>query len=460
MPTRSWCSPTLSISTTSTSPPIAPTNSIIFGIQDFFNGNPESRAFVTGNLINFDADDIPPLERFTFIHEMTHVWQNQNVGPIYMASCDLRPDRQGDAAYNYGYDDSNTGITLPNGNYDGSTQDEPSGHHRPAQEARTRSTPTDDFIDFNPEQQGQIMMHYFVRRAAQPDRSDARAVAKVRRPSSRATRRLPETARLCCSRCRANSSPTSASCWRPGASVASCVEIVACDAGLPEPQALLLQAAAPVDALLLAGSGRVRATSGAARARCCAIAWPAAAGRLAAAQGERCQPALCRDRGARARRAAQQVSVALLGQWHPQYLHVADRIEALLADRLRLLRWTGEAIGRDALVPALATGLGLGLYVGHGRPVGWVGYHGVRGRHFDRVSTDGARPSRSVRCCRLCCRTASRRRVGLSYAEQLPLPGVAAAASARSATRCTPTTRAGRSACATRCSAARAPSAN
>jgi hypothetical protein len=126
------------------------------------------------------------------------------------------------------------------------------------------------------------------------------------------------------------------------------------------------------------------------------------------------------------RRAEQQVSVALLGQWHPQYLRVADRIESLLASRLALLRWTGEVIGREALLPALRTGLGLALYVGHGRPVGWVGYHGVRGHHFATAS--GTRDREPLGALlSLCCRTASRRRVGLSYAEALPLQGVAAA---------------------------------
>ena len=61
----------------------SPTNRIFFGIQDFFTGNPDSRAFTTGNLINVDVGD-PPINRPTLVHESTHVWQNQNVGPIYM----------------------------------------------------------------------------------------------------------------------------------------------------------------------------------------------------------------------------------------------------------------------------------------------------------------------------------------------------------------------------------------
>ena len=125
----------------------------------------------------------------------------------------------------------------------------------------------------------------------------------------------------------------------------------------------------------------------------------------------------------RARAPRQQMAVALLGQWHPQYLRVTDRIAALLASCARTLRWTGDVIGRDEMLRALGTGLGLGLYVGHGRPSGWVGYQGVRGHHLDRAK-DGE-PLGAL--LSLCCRTASRRRIGLSYAEALPLQGVAAA---------------------------------
>lgn len=131
--------------------------------------------------------------------------------------------------------------------------------------------------------------------------------------------------------------------------------------------------------------------------------------------------AACVQRRARQKQA--QLAVALLGQWHPRYLHVADRIAALLASRARTLRWTGDVIGRDDMLHALGTGLGVGLYVGHGRASGWVGYSGVRRHHFD--SARSREPMGAL--LSICCRTASRRRVGLSYAEALPLAGVAAA---------------------------------
>ena len=122
------------------------------------------------------------------------------------------------------------------------------------------------------------------------------------------------------------------------------------------------------------------------------------------------------------RRRGRRAVIAVLGQWHPRYLHVAERVAALLERRIATFRWTGEVITRERMVEALGSGLGLGIYVGHGRPVGWVGYHGTRSHHFEPFAGEplGALVS-------LCCRTASRRRVGLSYAEALPLQGVAAA---------------------------------
>ena len=122
------------------------------------------------------------------------------------------------------------------------------------------------------------------------------------------------------------------------------------------------------------------------------------------------------------RRARQRTTVALLGQWHPRYLHLADRIEKLLDRRVRTFRWTSEVIGRDEVVQALGSGLGLALYVGHGRSVGWVGYRGLRAHHFASFRGE---PLGGV--VSLCCQTASRRSTELSYAESLPLQGITAA---------------------------------
>ncbi len=128
-------------------------------------------------------------------------------------------------------------------------------------------------------------------------------------------------------------------------------------------------------------------------------------------------------------RAGKRRAVALLGQWLPNYLRVTDRMRSITGEGgVRAFRWTGDAITRESMVTAVGCGLGLGLYVGHGRPVGWVGYHGVRSHHF--LGSEKARESRREpmgAILSLCCRTASRKRVGLSYTESLPLMGVAAA---------------------------------
>jgi hypothetical protein len=124
-------------------------NDIIFGVQDFFNqlfagnfshltDNIDSRAFVTGNLINFDKDD--PFGFDKLIHELTHVWQNQHVGPVYLAHA-VESQMLG-AGYNYGY------TNVKNGD-GGETELQASGGN---------------LGNFNPEQQGQIAMHYYVRR--------------------------------------------------------------------------------------------------------------------------------------------------------------------------------------------------------------------------------------------------------------------------------------------------------
>jgi len=140
-----------------------PTNDIIFGIQDFFTGNPESRAFVTGNLINFDADE-GPIKRYQFIHEMTHVWQNQNVGPVYLGHAIFSQIAMGDAAYNYGYNTGDAGINVPNADYAGNAETISEGFVTGEGGQDELTAPDADFMDFTPEQQGQIMMQYFARR--------------------------------------------------------------------------------------------------------------------------------------------------------------------------------------------------------------------------------------------------------------------------------------------------------
>ena len=126
-----------------------PTNSIIFGIQDFFTGNPESRAFVTGNLINFDVDDVP-IKRYTLMHEMTHVWQNQNVGPIYMAHAIFG---QATGGYTVRPTETATQVTMTNGAYYGSSPKERQGFAEGFGAETALADANGDFMAFNPEQQ-------------------------------------------------------------------------------------------------------------------------------------------------------------------------------------------------------------------------------------------------------------------------------------------------------------------
>lgn len=146
-----------------------PVNEIIFGVQDFFTNNPDSRAFVTNNLINFDVDD-GEIDRPTLIHELTHVWQHREVGGIYMAEAIIAQVTNagvGGDAYNYGYNAQEVAEVdsldirdhydnrLTNYVFLGDIVGE-------GGEAALNAA-GGDFDSFNREQQGQIMMHWFVR---------------------------------------------------------------------------------------------------------------------------------------------------------------------------------------------------------------------------------------------------------------------------------------------------------
>ncbi len=123
-------------------------------------------------------------------------------------------------------------------------------------------------------------------------------------------------------------------------------------------------------------------------------------------------------------RSAQAQAVAVLSQWHPQYLTLANRIKQLLVQQGKpVFCWSSDLLMREDMVRGLRTGLAVAVYVGHGRPIGWVGYYGTRIHHFENVAGEpiGALLS-------LCCRTASRRRTSLSFAEAIPLNGIAGAA--------------------------------
>jgi hypothetical protein len=127
------------------------------------------------------------------------------------------------------------------------------------------------------------------------------------------------------------------------------------------------------------------------------------------------------------RRSGPPGPLAVLGQWEPRYLKLAGRLEANLSDGgeppFSVLRWTSERITRSDVVEGLRLGLGIGIYFGHGRPLGWAGYHGLRARHLVDAGGEPLGALFSVTCL-----TANRHRVGLSFSEAAVAGGAAAAA--------------------------------
>lgn len=127
-------------------------NTIIFEVQAAFQRLGEdaasARAFETGTLINMRADEGITME--TLIHELTHVWQNFETGPMYLSEA-IHAQVTDPDAYNYGYDDPTTG--------DGGEDD--------------LAAAAGDFEVFNREQQGQIMEHFYRRSFVESPSLDA-----------------------------------------------------------------------------------------------------------------------------------------------------------------------------------------------------------------------------------------------------------------------------------------------
>jgi hypothetical protein len=109
--------------------------SIPVDVVEYLNGG---RAFTTMYLLNFASWIDVKID--TLIHELTHVWQGVQVGPVYMIQA-LEAQMSGEG-YNYGYTDSENG--------DGGQDD--------------LAVAGGDFGHFNREQQAQIVMHYWARR--------------------------------------------------------------------------------------------------------------------------------------------------------------------------------------------------------------------------------------------------------------------------------------------------------
>ncbi len=125
----------------------SPLNDVTFAVQDYYNGHPNSRAFVTCKLIHQDADD-GALPNEKLIHELCHVWQYQEFGPIYIIQA---IHAQIPPQYNYGYTNSKNG----------------NGAETVLEEVITDNpdkTVAEVFELFNREQQAQIIKHYYYRR--------------------------------------------------------------------------------------------------------------------------------------------------------------------------------------------------------------------------------------------------------------------------------------------------------
>ncbi|WP_452230140.1 C25 family cysteine peptidase [Lacinutrix sp. MEBiC02404] len=118
-------------------------------------------------------------------------------------------------------------------------------------------------------------------------------------------------------------------------------------------------------------------------------------------------------------RKQEQCAVALLSQKHPRFVRIVDRMATILeTPNLLPYKWSSDLLFRESMIEGLESGLGLATYFGHGRPIGWVGYYGLRSHHFENKNSKpiGALLS-------LCCKTASRKNTEISFCEQLVLDG-------------------------------------
>ncbi|HOY31666.1 MAG TPA: C25 family cysteine peptidase [Bacteroidales bacterium] len=121
-----------------------------------------------------------------------------------------------------------------------------------------------------------------------------------------------------------------------------------------------------------------------------------------------------------------KIALGLLAQRNRQYLQVADKMENEFRDLhkdITYFRWTSELVFPEDMMSGINCGMGAVIYLGHGRPVGWAGYYGIRMKHFHDFFNEPAGCFLS-----LCCHTANRRNVALSFSENLVTEGIAASA--------------------------------
>lgn len=119
------------------------------------------------------------------------------------------------------------------------------------------------------------------------------------------------------------------------------------------------------------------------------------------------------------------VSLAVLSQRSPRYLAVAGRVERVMAKArsFPVFQWTADRVLKEDMVAGIRGGIGCALYLGHGRPMGWVGYYGFRIHDF--TTAEGGEPAGAI--LSLCCSTASRKRTPISFSEALVTGGIAVA---------------------------------
>lgn len=114
-------------------------------------------------------------------------------------------------------------------------------------------------------------------------------------------------------------------------------------------------------------------------------------------------------------------SVSLLAQRFPRYLTVTDKIfrELKNDEKIVAYKWTSDVIQPGDMLYGINQGAGVCLYMGHGRPSGWVGYYGIRAHHIAQLRH---KPSAAI--LSLCCWTAGRKNVRYSFCESLMLNGI------------------------------------
>jgi len=127
---------------------------VIEFIEEKASGQP-GRAFTTMTLINFPSWEKLGID--TVMHELTHVWQNFQVGPIYMV--EALEAQFSKAGYNYGYTDDQAGFYTGGG----------------AQQALINAK--GNYNAFNREQQAMIIQHFYARKNGLPKTNDHPAFA-------------------------------------------------------------------------------------------------------------------------------------------------------------------------------------------------------------------------------------------------------------------------------------------